>query len=68
MVYLEYLMYRTRKFMEYLEKYNEWLNNELFDNEIKSELLKIRENDGEIKAGMISGENGCYYENSTMLW
>ena len=35
--------------MEYLEKYNEWLNNELFDSETKKELIQISENDEEIK-------------------
>ena len=35
--------------MDYLEKYNEWLNNELFDSETKKELLEIENNEEEIK-------------------
>ena len=35
--------------MEYLEKYNEWLNNELFDSKTKKELIQIKGNDKEIK-------------------
>lgn len=35
--------------MEYLEKYEEWCNGEIFDNETKEELLGIRENESEIK-------------------
>ncbi len=35
--------------MDYLQKYNEWLNNELFDNDTKNELLKIKDDDEEIK-------------------
>lgn len=35
--------------MEYLDKYNEWLNNKLFDEKIKKELIEIKENDQEIK-------------------
>ena len=35
--------------MEYLEKYNEWLNNKLFDKDTKKELMEIKENDQEIK-------------------
>ena len=35
--------------MEYLEKYNEWIKNELFDSETKKELMQIKDNDEEIK-------------------
>ena len=35
--------------MEYLEKYNQWLNNDIFDSETKEELLKIKDNDKEIE-------------------
>ena len=35
--------------MEYLKKYNEWLENEDIDNETKEELLKIKDNEEEIK-------------------
>ena len=35
--------------MEYLEKYNEWLNNKIFDDETKKELSEIKDNDDEIK-------------------
>ena len=35
--------------MEYLEKYNEWCNNEIFDEETKKELNSIKDNDNEIK-------------------
>ena len=35
--------------MDYLQKYSEWLNNELFDNDTKNELLKIKDDDEEIK-------------------
>lgn len=35
--------------MEYLEKYEEWCNGEIFDNETKEELLGIKENESEIK-------------------
>jgi phosphoglucomutase len=40
---------KERKIMDYLQKYNEWLNNELFDNDTKNELLKIKDDDEEIK-------------------
>ena len=33
----------------YIEKYEEWLNNSFFDKETKSDLLKIKNNDEEIK-------------------
>ena len=33
----------------YFEKYNEWLNNDCFDDEIKKELNSIRDNEEEIK-------------------
>lgn len=49
MIYLNYLMYCSRECMDYLEKYNEWLKNELFDSETKKELIQIKENDEEIK-------------------
>ncbi|MBO5005146.1 MAG: phospho-sugar mutase [Clostridia bacterium] len=35
--------------MEYLKKYEQWCNDEIFDNETKNELLNIKENDNEIK-------------------
>ena len=35
--------------MEYLEKYNEWCNSEIFDEETKKELNSIKDNDNEIK-------------------
>lgn len=35
--------------MEYLKKYEEWCNDEIFDNETKEELLGIKDNDNEIK-------------------
>ena len=35
--------------MEYLEKYEEWCNGEIFDNETKEELLGIKKNESEIK-------------------
>ena len=35
--------------MDYLKKYNEWLENEDIDNETKEELLKIKDNEEEIK-------------------
>ena len=35
--------------MDYLKKYNEWLENLTIDNETKEELLKISGNDEEIK-------------------
>ena len=35
--------------MEYLEKYNQWLNDDVFDSETKEELLKIKGNDKEIE-------------------
>ena len=35
--------------MEYIEKYKEWLNNPVFDEETKKELKSIENNDEEIK-------------------
>lgn len=35
--------------MEYLEKYEQWLNNEMFDEQTKRELANIRDNDEEIR-------------------
>ena len=35
--------------MDYKEKYNEWCNNPNFDEETKNELLKIEDNEDEIK-------------------
>ena len=35
--------------MDFLEKYDEWLNNELFDEETKNELRKIKGNNKEIE-------------------
>ena len=35
--------------MEYLEKYNEWCNSEIFDEKTKKELNSIKDNDNEIK-------------------
>jgi len=35
--------------MEYLEKYNKWCNDEVFDEESKKELLSLKGNDEEIK-------------------
>lgn len=35
--------------MEYLEKYQEWCNNPIFDAETKKELMEIKENEQEIK-------------------
>ena len=35
--------------MDYKEKYNEWCNNPNFDEETKNELLKIKDNEEEIK-------------------
>ncbi len=35
--------------MGYMEKYNEWLNNPLFDEKTKKELEKIKNNEEEIK-------------------
>lgn len=34
---------------EYLEKYNEWVNNSYFDNETRDELKRIESNDKEIE-------------------
>ena len=34
---------------EYEVKYNEWLNNPIFDEETKKELESIKENDAEIE-------------------
>ncbi len=34
---------------EYMEKYNEWLNNPYFDQETKEDLLKIKDNEQEIE-------------------
>lgn len=35
--------------MEYLKKYEQWCNGEIFDNETKKELLEIKECENEIK-------------------
>ncbi len=35
--------------MEYLEKYEQWLNNEMFDEQTKRELANIKDSDEEIK-------------------
>ncbi len=35
--------------MEYLEKYKEWLESDTIDEETKEELLKIKDDDKEIK-------------------
>ena len=35
--------------MEYLDKYNDWISNKVFDEETKKELLNIKNNDEEIK-------------------
>ncbi len=35
--------------MEYLKKYEQWCNGEIFDNETKKELLEIKEDENEIK-------------------
>ena len=35
--------------MDYLEKYKEWCNSEIFDEKTKQELNEIKENDNEIK-------------------
>lgn len=35
--------------MNYLEKYEEWCNNSVFDEDTKKELLSLKENDDEIK-------------------
>jgi len=35
--------------MEYLEKYNKWCNDEVFDEETRKELLELKGNDEEIK-------------------
>lgn len=35
--------------MEYLKKYEQWCNGEIFDNETKQELLEIKEDENEIK-------------------
>ena len=35
--------------MNYIEKYNEWINSKLIDNEIKEELIKIKNNESEIE-------------------
>ncbi len=35
--------------MDYLEKYTEWCNNPVFDEETRKELLSIKDNDKEIK-------------------
>ena len=35
--------------MEYLKKYEEWCNGEIFDNETKQELLEIKEDENEVK-------------------
>ena len=34
--------------MEYIEKYKEWLNNPVFDEETKKELKSIENNDAAI--------------------
>ena len=34
---------------EYLKKYEEWLNNPIFDEETKKELIQIKENNNEIE-------------------
>ena len=35
--------------MEYMEKYNEWINNKIFDSETQKELKQIKDNEEEIK-------------------
>ena len=35
--------------MEYLEKYEQWLNNKMFDEQTKTELANIKGNNEEIK-------------------
>ena len=35
--------------MEYLKKYEQWLNNEMFDEQTKKELVNIKDSDEEIK-------------------
>ena len=35
--------------MKYLDKYNDWISNKVFDEETKKELLNIKNNDEEIK-------------------
>ncbi len=35
--------------MDYLEKYEEWCTNDVFDKNTKNELKAIKGNDGEIK-------------------
>ena len=35
--------------MNYMEKYNEWLNTEFFDEETKAKLKEMQNNEQEIK-------------------
>lgn len=35
--------------MSYIDKYNEWITNEIFDDNTKAELLSIKDNENEIK-------------------
>ena len=35
--------------MSYIDKYNEWITNEIFDDNTKAELLSIKDNEYEIK-------------------
>ena len=52
MVYLLYHLKASGKgseMKEYMEKYEEWLNNPVIDAESKKELLSIRENEAEIE-------------------
>jgi len=49
MLYILEKIYNEINSMEYLEKYNEWLNNEIFDAETKKELIEIKKDEDEIK-------------------
>ena len=52
MLYLLYHFKASRKGSEmkmYMEKYEEWLNNPVIDEESKKELLSIKENEAEIE-------------------
>lgn len=46
---MKHIRDRRYLFMEYLEKYREWLENPYFDEDTKAELREIAGDDGEIK-------------------
>ena len=46
---MKHIRDRRYLFMEYLEKYREWLENPYFDEDTKAELREIAGDDSEIK-------------------